>query len=229
MSSPIAKADKTGFDKALIATHQQLSHSHRIDCLVSVLGQRIKSLNLSKPIRVLDVGCGDLTLSRGLLDQVEGIDLTCIDIHPPPLTSEGLDPIWQCYQQFDGSSLPFDEHAFDVVMFSDVLHHVPAGLVSPLLKSAARVGRFVLIKDHFEYGWFSRNMLRAMDFVGNYGYGISVPKCYFNYDSFAAAMLDAGLRIDDMEIGISLYDHLPIVRSVLSSKWQFVATCSLLA
>jgi hypothetical protein len=32
-----------------------------------------------------------------------------------------------------------------------------------------------------------------------------------------------------MEIGINLYDHLPIVRSVLSSKWQFVATCSLLA
>ncbi|MFI0401589.1 MAG: class I SAM-dependent methyltransferase [Cyanobium sp.] len=227
MSSPIAKADKTGFDKALIATHQQLSHSHRIDCLVSVLGKRIKSLNLSKPIRVLDVGCGDLTLSRGLLDQVEGIDLTCIDIHPPPLTSEGLDPIWQCYQQFDGSSLPFDEHAFDVVMFSDVLHHVPAGLVSPLLKSAARVGRFVLIKDHFEYGWFSRNMLRAMDFVGNYGYGVSVPKRYFSYDSFAATMLAAGLRIDDMDIGINLYDHLPFIRSVLSSKWQFVATCSL--
>jgi hypothetical protein len=40
-------------------------------------------------------------------------------------------------------------------------------------------------------------------------------------------MLDAGLRIDDMDIGINLYDHLPFVRSVLSSKWQFVATCSL--
>jgi SAM-dependent methyltransferase len=229
MSSPIAKADKSGFDKALIASHQQLSHSHRIDCLVRVLGNRIKSLNLSMPIRVLDVGCGDMTLARGLLDQVEGIDLACVDIHPPPLMSEGLDPIWNCYQQFDGSSLPFDEHAFDVVIFSDVLHHVPAGLVSPLLKSAAKVGRFVLIKDHFEYGWFSRNILRAMDFVGNYGYGISVPKCYFSHDSFAATMLDAGLRIDDMDIGISLYDHLPVVRSVLSSKWQFVATCSLLA
>ena len=122
--------------------------------------------------------------------------------------SEGLDPIWKCYQQFDGSSLPFDEHAFDVVIFSDVLHHVPADLVSPLLKSAARVGRFVLIKDHFEYGWFSRNVLRAMDFVGNYGYGISVPEVYFSRDSFSATILDAGLRIDDMNIGINLYDHL---------------------
>jgi SAM-dependent methyltransferase len=227
MSSPIAKAEKSGFDKALIAGHQQLSHSHRIDCLVRVLGKRIKDLNLSMPIRVLDVGCGDMTLARGLLDQVEGIDLACVDIHPPPLSNEDLDPIWERYQQFDGSSLPFDAHAFEVVIFSDVLHHVPSGLVSPLLKSAARVGRFVLIKDHFEYGWFSRNMLRAMDFVGNYGYGISVPNRYFSRESFAATVGDAGLRIEDMDIGINLYDHLPLVRSVLSSKWQFVATCSL--
>jgi len=142
-------------------------------------------------------------------------------------TNEDFDPIWQRYQQFDGSSLPFDEHAFDVVIFSDVLHHVPACLVSPLLKSAARVGRFVLIKDHFEYGWFSRNILRAMDFVGNYGYGISVPEFYFSCDSFAATVREAGFHINDMDIGINLYDHLPFVRSVLSSKWQFVATCSL--
>jgi SAM-dependent methyltransferase len=227
MSSPIAKIDKSGFDKALIAGHQQLSHGHRIDCLVRVLGKRIKSLNLSMPIRILDVGCGDMTLARGLLDQVEGIELACVDIHPPPLRSDDLDPIWQRYQQFDGSSLPFDAHVFDIVIFSDVLHHVPSGLVSPLLKSAARVGRFVLIKDHLEYGWFSRNMLRAMDFVGNYGYGISVPKYYFNRDSFASTVCEAGLRVDDLEIGINLYDHLPFVRSLLSSKWQFVATCSL--
>jgi len=227
MSSPIAKINKSGFDKALIAGHQRLSHGHRVDCLVRVFAKCIKGLGLGVPITVLDVGCGDMTLARGLLDRLAGIDLTCVDIHPPPSSREGLDPIWQRYQQFDGSSLPFDANAFDVVIFSDVLHHVPSDLVSPLLKSAARVGRFVLIKDHFEYGWFSRNMLRAMDFVGNYGYGISVPQRYFSRASFAATMHDAGLRIDDVDIGVSLYDHLPFVRSLLSSKWQFVATCSL--
>ena len=45
------------------------------------------------PIRVLDRGCGDMTLARGLLDQVEGIVLACVDIHPPPLMSEGLNLI----------------------------------------------------------------------------------------------------------------------------------------
>jgi hypothetical protein len=35
------------------------------------------------PIRVLDVACGDMTLARGLLNQVEGIDLACVDIDPP--------------------------------------------------------------------------------------------------------------------------------------------------
>jgi SAM-dependent methyltransferase len=227
MSSPIAKIDKSILDKTLIAGHQQFSHINRVDRLVQVLGKRIKALDLCTPIRVLDVGCGDMALAKGLLDNVEGADLVCVDIHPPPLIIEGLDPMWQRYHKIDGPSLPFEEHAFDVVIFSDVLHHVPSALVSPLLKSAAKVGRFILIKDHFEYGWFSRNMLRAMDFVGNYGYGVSVPKYYFSRDSFAAITRNAGLCVDDIDIGINLYDHLPIVQSLLSPKWQFVATCSL--
>jgi SAM-dependent methyltransferase len=227
MSSPIAKINKSPFDNALVSGHQHFSHSHRIGCLVQVLSKRIRKLSLTLPISVLDVGCGDMTLARGLREQLDIAKLICVDIHPPPLTLEGLDPIWKFYQEFDGSSLPFEERAFDVVIFSDVLHHVPSALVSPLLKSASRVGRFVLIKDHFEYGWFSRSMLRAMDFIGNYGYGVSVPKYYFDSYSFASTMHDAGLRVDDIDIGIQLYDHLPIVRSILSPKWQFVATCSL--
>jgi ubiquinone/menaquinone biosynthesis C-methylase UbiE len=80
-------------------------------------------------------------------------------------TNEDFDPIWQRYQQFDGSSLPFDEHAFDVVIFSDVLHHVPAGLVSPLLKSAARVGIQVAVCRNLLLGFTQLMVLLPRPFI----------------------------------------------------------------
>lgn len=225
MSSPIAKTNKTSLDKALVASHQKLSHSHRIGVLVALLGQRIRGLGLPAPIRVLDVGCGDMTLAKGLMAQGDDIDIICVDIHPPPADLPGRDAFWARYQPFDGRSLPFGEQSFDVVIFSDVLHHVPHASLQPLLASAARVGRFVVIKDHFEYGWFSRQVLRAMDFVGNYGYGISVPERYFSEDTFSQVIGGAGLRMEKVDIGVRLYDHLPLIRTLLSPRWQFLATC----
>jgi|LakMenEpi03Aug12_release.lakeMendotaPanAssembly.Ray.scaffolds.fasta_scaffold162468_3 SAM-dependent methyltransferase len=226
MSSPIAKTNKTGLDKALVASHQRLSHSHRIGVLVELLSRRIRELGLPSPVRVLDVGCGDMTLAKGLMMQIDDLDISCVDIHPPPADLPGRDAFWARYRQFDGQALPFAEQSFDIVIFSDVLHHVPVKSLQPLLASAGRVGRYVLIKDHFEYGWFSRQALRAMDFVGNYAYGISVPARYFSVDSFSQALDAAGLQAQKLDIGLRLYDHLPLVRSLLPPRWQFLATCA---
>jgi hypothetical protein len=98
-------------------------------------------------------------------------------------------------------------------------------LRAPLLESAGRVGRWVLIKDHLEYGWWSRQMLRTMDFIGNYGYGVTVPTRYFDRDRFQCLCRDAGLRVVELGVGIQLYAHLPLVRSLLSPDWQFMAAC----
>jgi hypothetical protein len=136
-----------------------------------------------------------------------------------------MDPIWKEYRQFDGEVIPYESDSFDVILFSDVLHHVPGELREDLLRSAGEVGRFVLIKDHFEYGWISRQMLRAMDFLGNFGYGISIPNRYFDQTSFAALVSQADLCVKRLEVGIRLYDHLPLLPLVLSADWQFMALC----
>lgn len=227
MSSPIAKNDKSGFDKALIAGHQTLSHGHRVRCLVEVFSQQLDSLGLEGSLQLLDVGCGDMSLARGLAEAIPGIKTTCVDIYPPPsLEKQSQDPFWKNYEQFDGWTLPYDKGSFDVAIFSDVLHHVPPDRLICILESAARAARFVLIKDHFEYGYWSRQCLRAMDFIGNYGYGVSVPDHYFTPESFVSVIERSGLAIDQLVPGIRLYDHLPIVRSILAPRWQFIARCS---
>jgi SAM-dependent methyltransferase len=228
MSSPIAKLRKTGLDRALVATHQQLSHSHRIDILARQFAERIRrlhALRADEPLRLLDVGCGDMTMADAVAARFELVDLRCADIHACPAELATRDRRWQRYVQFDGHSLPFAVRTFDVVMFCDVLHHVPESLRAGLLASAAKVGRVGLVKDHFEYGWASRQMLRAMDLLGNFGYGVTVPNRYFDPGSFDALCDEAGLNTIEVEVGIRLYDHLPLVRSFLSPRWHFLASC----
>lgn len=230
MSSPIAKTAKTQMDRALIRTHQQLSHNKRIDLLAGAFASQIRNVQQGLPsereIRLLDVGCGDMTLAEGVANRLGNVELRCVDIHPCPPSLLESDPRWQRYTQFDGRKLPFEEQSFDVVMFSDVLHHVPVELRQTLLQSAGQVGRHVIIKDHLEYGWFSRQMLRGMDWVGNFSYGISVPERYFDNRSFQLLCTKAQLKVERMDIGLQLYQHLPVVRNVLSQKWQFFAVCS---
>lgn len=228
MSSPIARERKSGADRALIHTHQRLSHGHRIDILADTFARMIGELGAgaTAPLRVLDVGCGDMTLADAVAQRLGQVELRCVDIHPCPPELLQSDPRWQRYTTFDGRHLPFEDQSFDVVMFSDVLHHVPPALRSDLMRSAGRVGRHVVVKDHFEYGWWSRQALRAMDWVGNAGYGVSIPERYFDQAAWQQQCHDAGLRVQRLDIGLALYEHIPMLQPLLSRNWQFMAVCS---
>ena len=225
MSSPLAKTSKTAIDAALIAVHQRTSHGTRVQLLAKLLVSRIAELFSSGPVRALDVGCGDMSLSVAVEEALPTVVWKCVDIHPCPESKLVEDARWHRYQIFDGKTLPFAAGQFDVVTFVDVLHHVPEELRIDLLRSAAATGKKVIIKDHFEYGMYSRSALRIMDFVGNFGYGINIPKRYFRIASFHRLCESAGLKVVRCDIGIRLYDHLPVLRHLLFSKWQFIAIC----
>ena len=49
-----------------------------------------------------------------------------------------------------------------------------------VLQKLSKSSKTIIIKDHFEHGFFSRQLLRFVDFYANYGYGVDVPKKYFN-------------------------------------------------
>jgi SAM-dependent methyltransferase len=227
MSSPIAKTERTPVDRALVAVHQKMSHGHRIAILADELAARLAAQPRSgSALRLLDIGCGDMTLADALQSRLPELEVACTDVHPCPPSLRDADPRWRRYTPFDGRRLPFGDASFDVAMFSDVLHHVPPEGQARLLAEAGRVARVVLVKDHFECGPFSRQVLRAMDFVGNFGYGVPVPDRYFTEQGFRALCEAASLSVRQVDVGIRLYDHLPVVRSVLSPDWQFIATCA---
>ena len=76
---------------------------------------------------------------------------------------------------------------FNFCLVLDVLHHI--GLensrkIFKIITMLKKRSNFLIIKDHFQYGFFSNFILMIMDFVGNYGDGTKIPKIYFNIKTF---------------------------------------------
>jgi len=221
MSSPIALENKDVSKKALVSLHRTLSHGHRVDVLAQRLALHIESLVPQGRARCLDIGCGDMSLAEAVQARASRTDWRCIDVHNLPV---GLreDERWSKYRQFDGKRIPHADCEFDVALLCDVLHHAPED-AAELLAEAGRVAQHVLVKDHFEYGAYSRTMLRLMDFVGNWGYGVSVPERYFTREEFVRLAKEQHLVITALDSGLDLYDHLPGMGALLRPDWQFIA------
>ncbi len=216
MSSPLAKDKKSFFDKLLIRFHKNASHSNRIGILSSLFTQEIEALRIKKEtITLLDIGCGDMKITKLLAEKNQQLKTTGVDIYPNTQH-------WENYIPFDGKTLPVADKSFDVVLFSDVLHHDYENL-DQLIKEAKRVGNFIIIKDHFEYGFFSRTLLQLADIVGNYGYGVSIPKQYFTKKRFQELLKKHQLTEVKQQCPVHLYNHLPLVKYIFKGKYQFVS------
>lgn len=173
------------------SAHEKFVHSRR----VRVLAERLAAL-IPHGARVLDVGCGDGTADRLILDRrpdlsIEGIEVLVRDATKVPV------------RPFDGTSIPYPDASFDLVMFVDVLHHTDDPMI--LLREAARVGRMILIKDHFREGLLARPTLRLMDWVGNAHHGVALPYNYWSRPQWTTAFDRLGLKIGAINETLGLY------------------------
>lgn len=213
MSSPNAKDTYSAWDRLRIAFHRRLLHSKRI----ATLSERLVAL-VPDGAELLDLGCGDLTLAA-LIHQQRKLR-RCVGADIWPLRSALPDGC--SYVQIDaGQALPWDADAFDIVLLVDALHHCddPAAV----LREALRVGRRVIVKDHFEYGAATRLLLRTMDYVGNHAYGVSVPERYFTESGFLSLVesLDARL-VCPVDRNLGLYGRFPLLGHTMN-RINFIA------
>lgn len=164
---PRANADAIGF------LHERLVSNRRINVLARWFAEM-----LPPSASVLDVGCGDGAISAVLQARRPDVRLRGIDVLPRTQT---YIPV----ELFDGASFPFENASFDVVLFSDVLHHTEDAPC--LLREAKRVAaRNVLIKDHYRKGLAASARLRFMDWVGNARYGVALPYNYWTETQWEA-------------------------------------------
>ena len=101
-------------------------------------------------------------------------------------------------------NFPAANASFDVVLFSDVLHHTADPTI--LLREASRVAaRHVLIKDHYREGFAANTRLRFMDWVGNARFGVALPYNYWTERQWHEAWQDTALRPDKLVSEDGLY------------------------
>lgn len=205
MSSPLAKKHKTPFDRVLIALHQRLSHRRRVEKLAGILMEQIVRSLGGGDLIGLDLGCGDMGIAETLMAHNSNLRMFCGDLYERPLQVGGQSR-WSKYVHCPAGRLPFNDREFDFVLLVDVLHHISREEEKlARLTEASRVATHVIIKDHLMTGWPSRLLLQAMDFVGNYGYGVSVPTTYFTHERYEALVARAGLRESARVEGLPLY------------------------
>ena len=146
--------------------------------------------------RVLDVGCGDGSLAEAIARRRGDVSIAGLEVAARP---DARIPV----TLFDGMHLPFDDRAFDVVLFVDVLHHTPHA--ESLLREATRVAReTIVIKDHCADGFLARPTLRFMDRVGNARFGVALPHLYLSWREWRNlfARLNVGVMFVSRRIGL---------------------------
>src|SRR5216684_4118626 len=188
--------------------HRAFVFQRRTRVLAEILASQIP-----QRASVLDIGCGDGTISSLIAERRPDISIQGVEYLVRPECKI------EC-RAFDGSSLPFQDGSFDVCLFVDVLHHTQDPSV--LLREAARVSRsFVLIKDHLDENAFDHLTLRFMDWVGNRPYGVVLTYNYQGRREWSEHFLKCGLAEATWTTEVALYP--PPVSFLVGRGLHFVS------
>lgn len=138
---------------------------------------KIKKI-INKKIYLLDYGCGKMNFTLFLKKNNAIKKAICVDDYK--LDQKINKYNWLKYINSSLNKVKFKNRQFDVSIVIDVLHHIGIDKCSTILTKIYKSSKFIIIKDHFEYSYFSRQILRLADWYGNYGTSIKIPEKYFN-------------------------------------------------
>ena len=120
-------------------------------------------------------------------------------------------------------NLNLNKTKYDFCFLNDVLHHIgieKLSILKNLIIKLQKKAKFVLIKDHFQYGFFSNLTIRVMDFLGNYFNNVPTPNKYFNKTSFNSLLKLSNSKIVEKVFNIKLYQSYFLFMS--NPKFNFI-------
>ena len=108
-----------------------------------------------------------------------------------------------------------------MILLVDVLHHIGVNESFKLLKKLSRYSKLIIIKDHFEHGHISRQLLRFVDFYANYAYGVVIPKIYYSEKTWIKTIKLSKLKQLYFEKNFQQHDGL--FNLILNKKHHFIS------
>ena len=172
-------------------------------------------LKKKKKITILDFGCGSMEISKKLEKLFFIKEIIGVDTFKNKFKTKKIK-----YFQYD-DFFRKNKKKFDIIIAVDVLHHIGIEKSHTELKKLARISNNLIIKDHFEYGFFSRQLLRFVDFYANYGYDITIPKYYYNYSTWKKTINKSNLR--EIKIIKPFQQHDGLFNLILNKRHHFVS------
>tara|TARA_Y100000590_G_C15722781_1_gene1014075 strand:+ start:929 stop:1600 length:672 start_codon:yes stop_codon:yes gene_type:complete len=187
----------------------------------------IKGLKFKKNIKILDYGSGFephiiFNLSKRLKKSSYNSKIICADYYEKKHLIN-LNKKNNSIQFINLKELKKFNLKFDIVIISDVLHHIDIEnfkYIKKILKKLNRNSNYILLKDHFEYGIISRNILRLMDFIGNYYNDVSIPKKYFTKEKLNKLINQVGLKVIKRVENVKIYSDFFLFFA--NPKYQFI-------
>lgn len=186
----------------------------RISKTVMDISRKISNKN-KKKLSVLDFGCGSMEVSKKLKDKKYIKNIIGTDIFDYDYENQNIKYISK--KKLFSSKIK----KFDLIISIDVLHHIGIEKSHKVLQNLSNYSKYILIKDHFEFGFFSRHLLRFVDFYANYAYGVKIPKKYFTKNSWKNMLKKTNLkeiyRIENFQ------QHDGLFNFILNKRHHFIS------
>lgn len=118
---------------------------------------------------ILDFGCGDLSLAKGLKRSLPGISITGVDVVDSGVRAAGIR-----YLTYNSRRLPFKNNSFDATIVYHVFHHCknPKASLADVMRVTKKTILMVepVYRDSFDVFW-----MKIIDRLGNGWRGVTIP------------------------------------------------------
>ncbi len=182
--------------------------------LSNLIVEKILKYNKKKKIRILDYGSGYqpkvvFFVYRDLVKKYKKkIEFDCFDFYSKNDLRKLNKNKNKNIKFRHINSLKGNKKKYDFCLINDVIHHIgieKENLIQEILNDLLKISKIVFIKDHFQQGFVSNNIIRFMDFLGNYFNDVNTPSKYYDKKTFKKLLSRMKITVIEKTLSIKLY------------------------